>query len=103
MAELSINQKVKDFIKGLEQETRIRVLKSLLLLESCGHELREPHTKKLTGKLFELRSRGRQEIRLIFCYKDSKIFVLTGFVKKTQQTPRAEIERAEKEYKMLDI
>ena len=103
MAELVVRSKVSDFVKSLEKKSKTRTLKLLLLLEKHGHELREPHTKKLSGKLFELRARGQQEVRLIFCYKDNKIFVLTGFVKKTQQTPRSEIERAERDLKLLDI
>lgn len=103
MAELIIQPKVTQFIKGLEKPTTTKTLRMLISLENLGYELREPHTKKLTKNIYELRTRGQQEIRLLFGYKDNKIIVVTGFIKKTRKTPRSEIERAEREFKALDI
>lgn len=48
------------------------------------------------GGLFELRPRGREGIGRVFrCMRVGReIIVLHGFVKKTQETPRAELETA---------
>lgn len=103
MVVLDISPQIRSFIKGLEKPAVAKTLRLLLLLREYGSNLREPYTKKLTGRLFELRVRGRQEIRFIYCYWDGKVVVLTAFIKKTQKTPKLEIERAEKEFKALDI
>lgn len=60
--------------------------------------LREPDAKKIAPNLFEIRVReSRMQYRLFYCYIDANgIWVLSGFVKKTQQTPKEEIRRAVK-------
>ena len=103
MADLVIYPEVEKFLDDLEDEARAKVSVALDLLERFGNELREPHTKKLTKNIFELRTHGRQEMRLLFGFGGGKIYILTGFMKKTQKTPRTKIERAEREFKALDI
>jgi len=99
MADLVIFPKVEKFLKDLENEARSKVSVAIDLLEQFGYELREPHTKKLTKNIFELRVRGKQEIRLLYGYKRGKTFVFTGFVKKTEKTPKSEIEKAERQHR----
>ena len=55
--------------------------------------LREPDAKKIAPNLFEIRVKvTRLQYRLFYCYVDPNgIWVLSGFVKKTQQTPKKEI------------
>ena len=59
--------------------------------------LREPHVKHLEGKLWEMRLTGRDGIaRALVCdgawpKRRSRV---RAFVKKTQKTPRAEIDLA---------
>ena len=61
-------------------------------LESLG----EPHVKHLEGKLWELRLTGRDGIaRALYVTAISRrVVVVRAFVKKTQKTPRSEIELA---------
>jgi phage-related protein len=61
-------------------------------LESLG----EPHVKHLEGKLWELRLTGRDGIAraLYVTAIGRRVVVVRAFVKKTQRTPRAEIELA---------
>lgn len=103
MAELIVKPKVRELINSLEESTYAKTLRLLTFLDSRRYELREPYTKKLTRNLYELRIRGEQEVRLIYGYKNRQIMVVTGFIKKTQKTPRIEIEKAEREFKALDI
>lgn len=58
--------------------------------------LEEPHVKHLEGKLWELRLSGRAGIAraLYVTAMGQKIVVVRAFVKKTQKTPRGEIEIA---------
>ncbi|MGZ5934778.1 MAG: type II toxin-antitoxin system RelE/ParE family toxin [Rhizomicrobium sp.] len=58
--------------------------------------MREPYVKHLTGKLWEMRLKGRDGIaRSIYVSASGqRVVVLRTFVKKTQKTPRSEIEIA---------
>ncbi len=58
--------------------------------------LREPHVKHLEGRLWELRLTGRDGIAraLYVTAIGRRVIVVRAFVKKTQKTPRAEIELA---------
>lgn len=69
-------------------------------LPSGGHagleSSSEPHVKHLEEKLWELRLTGRDEIAraLYVTAVGRKVVVVRAFVKKTQKTPRAEVELA---------
>ncbi len=58
--------------------------------------LREPQVKHLDGKLWEIRLTGKDGIaRALYVTASGKrVVVVRVFVKKTQQTPRAEIDLA---------
>ncbi|MDP3941517.1 MAG: type II toxin-antitoxin system RelE/ParE family toxin, partial [bacterium] len=60
-----------------------------------------PHAKRLSSVLFELRIRGRQEIRILYCLRKRSIYLLHGFKKQTQKTPQKEIETALKRFQTL--
>ncbi len=89
---------VKEWILGLEENARSVVLRNLDLLEQLGVGIREPYVKHLENKLYEVRAKDRKGIyRIIYFAHTGKRFVLLhGFVKKTQKTPRKEIEMAKK-------
>jgi len=53
-----------------------------------------PHAKKLTGKIYELRIRGKEEVRIIYAFVKNRIYLLHAFKKKTQKTPIREIKIA---------
>jgi phage-related protein len=61
-----------------------------------GANLGEPHTKAMGDGLFELRLMGAEGIaRVMYCTLSGKrIVMLHGFIKKTQKTPRAELDTA---------
>ena len=66
------------------------------LLEEFGLELRMPHSRAMGGGLFELRPRGREGIaRVFYCTKvGRKIIILHSFIKKTNETPKREMDIA---------
>jgi phage-related protein len=67
------------------------------LLESMGpHRVREPYVKPVEGKLWEMRLSGRDGIAraLYFAQIGRRLCVVRVFVKKTEKTPRREIELA---------
>ena len=90
------DDKIEEFISSLESLTIAKVLRSLDLLELFGNKLGMPHSKPLKAGLFELRIRGVQEIRIIYTFHDGVIFLLNGFVKKTQKTPEKELKIAQR-------
>lgn len=92
---------VEEFIYGLNDNTLGKVLRMLDLLEEGGPTLRMPYSKKISSNLFELRIRGKVEVRVFYCFKGSLIHPLHAFIKKTQSTPRRELEVAESLLKHL--
>jgi phage-related protein len=66
-----------------------------------GADLRMPHSRAMGGGLFELRPKGPEGIgRVFYCTQvDKTIVVLHSFVKKTQETPDAEMRVARKRLK----
>jgi len=65
-------------------------------MKTVGANLGEPHTKAMGVGLFELRLMGAEGIaRVMYCTLSGKrIVMLHGFIKKTQKTPRTELETA---------
>ena len=75
-----------------------KIFRNLELLESRGNELREPYSKHLEDGIFEIRNKVSSDITriLYFFVIAQKIILTNGFVKKTQKTPKSEIELAKK-------
>ncbi len=87
---------VESNVLELPDKLQAKMLRLFDLVEEHGAQLGEPHTKALSNGLFELRAKALEGIaRSIFCYVDGKkIIVLHVFVKKTQKTPKKELEVA---------
>ena len=72
------------------------------MIQSLGLErVREPHVKHLEGPIWEIRMKGRDGIsRALYVVGTPKrVVVVRVFAKKTQKTPRREIELALKRAK----
>ncbi|MBI1328393.1 MAG: type II toxin-antitoxin system RelE/ParE family toxin [Alphaproteobacteria bacterium] len=65
--------------------------------------MREPYAKHLSGKLWELRLKGRDGIaRSIYVTASGRrVVVLRTFVKKTEKTPKREIDIAQERMKEI--
>jgi phage-related protein len=84
-------------LAALPKDTRASFERIVGLIRSHGLErLREPLVKHLEGRLWEMRLKGRDGIaRAIYVTALGKrIVVVRVFVKKTEKTPRREIEIA---------
>ena len=90
---------VLDYLKELlaknDKSSRIKANKIqdyISLLKEFGISLGEPYVKHLDGKIYELRP---LKDRILFAAWTGRAFVLLShFTKKTQKTPRSEIEKA---------
>jgi phage-related protein len=81
----------------LPADIRARFGRFVTLIVSQGIEkLREPHVKHLEGRLWELRLTGRDGIARAITMTASgmRVVLVRAFVKKTQPTPRRELELA---------
>ena len=94
---------LEEFIESLQKSTIAKVLRTIDLLEEFGPKLGMPHSKKISVHLFELRIRGAQEIRIFYTFHKSQIYLLHGFIKKSERTPKKEICVALQKLKKLDI
>ena len=97
---------VLDYLNELKSRTdkdsRIKLNKIddyIEALSKYGLQLTEPYIKHLEGDIWELRP-IRERIFFVAWY-DNSFVLLNHFMKKTQKTPRCEIERAKRELKDL--
>lgn len=78
-----------------------RGARTVELMEKHGANLGAPHTEALGDGLFELRAKAQEGIgRGLFCYLQGRqIYILHVFVKKSQKTPKSELNLARKRQK----
>ena len=90
------SEPVREFMDSLPQKLRTKMAGDLAKLEQRNVELREPYAKHMGKGLFELRISYANDIAraFYFFYEGRRIVVTNGFIKKTQRTPRRELERA---------
>ncbi|MGC9352208.1 MAG: type II toxin-antitoxin system RelE/ParE family toxin [Mariniphaga sp.] len=88
----------KEFLDSLDDKTRKKVMYNIWK----SREVSDPELfKKLDGNIWEFRTKFMtNQIRLLAFWdkteKEETLVVAThGFVKKTQKTPKSEIEKAE--------
>ena len=92
-----LNEVVAREIEALPPDIQAKYLRITGLITEFGLEhLREPYVKHLEGKLWEMRMKGRDGIArsLYITAAGRRVVVLRAFVKKTQKTPRSEIDVA---------
>ena len=92
------SEPVKEFLLSVDDKMRARLIKTIELLAQNGTALRMPYSKHLVDGIFEIRAKvGSNISRVLYFFVIGNRIVLTnGFVKKTQKTPKNEIELAKK-------
>jgi len=98
----TLNSAVDAELEALPEDMQARFVYISRLIEEFGLEkVREPHVKHLTGQLWEMRLKGRDGIsRAIYVTATGRrVVVVRAFIKKTQTTPRNELELAMKRAK----
>jgi phage-related protein len=94
------HEPVREWLKSLEAADR-RVIGEDIKDVEFSWPIGLPLVRSLGRELWEVRSslpRGRMA-RVIFCIAEEHLVLLHGFIKKTQKTPRYEIDLALKRKK----
>ncbi len=92
-----LDDRVRDELAELPNDMLVRFRRIVELIQGYGLELvHEPHVKHLEGLLWEMRMTGRDGVAgaNYVTARGRRVVVLRVFVKKTQKTPRREIELA---------
>jgi len=92
---------VKEWLDDLDHEPKAEIFRIFTLLQKYGTELGLPFVRALEHKVYEVRAKDKSGIYrvLYFAYTDKTFVMLHGFQKKTQATPRRELDIAIKRLK----
>lgn len=95
------NEPVKEWLKELSETDRKIIGRDIRIVQ-IDWPIGGPLVKPLAPGLWEVRSRLDNRIaRVIFAFNAGSIILLHGFIKKTQKTPKSEIDLAKKRAKNL--
>ena len=88
--------KIEAELQNLPDGLLAKFIRYMERMEHYGPDLGMPHTKALSGGLFELRLQASEGIaRVFYCTMSGRnVVVLHHHIKKTQQIPRRELDIA---------
>jgi phage-related protein len=91
---------VREWLYSLDEEDRKVIGKDIKTVE-YGWPIGMPVCRKLESKLYEVRSdiSNKRIARVIFTVIDEYMILLHGFIKKSQKTPKQDIDLALKRKK----
>jgi len=92
-----LDEGVQAALSALPADMRASFARIVEIIQAHGLErVREPYVKHLEGKLWEMRMKGKDGIAraAYVTVVGRRVVVVHVFVKKTQKTPRREIETA---------
>lgn len=92
-----LDDTVRAELEALPADQIARFIRIGELIQALGLErVHKPHVKHLEGRLWEIRMKGRDGISraLYVVARPRRVVVVRVFAKKTQKTPRREIELA---------
>jgi phage-related protein len=92
-----VNADAKAELDALSLDMRASFERIVRLVQTVGLErVREPYIKHIEDRIWEMRLRGRDGIAraLYVTASGRRVVILRTFAKKTQKTPRREIELA---------
>jgi len=85
-----------DFLSSLPLKVRVKILKWLKKLEEYGPDLPRPYADIVYGKIRELRVVFTStQYRLLYFFYGKYIIITHGFIKKTDEVPDNELEKAQ--------
>lgn len=89
------NEPVRDWLRSLDKEFRTLVGSDIFTVE-VGWPIGMPTCRPLGSGIFEVRTDlpNGTIARVLFCVDNGCMYLLDGFVKKTQKTPQLNLELA---------
>jgi len=97
------SEPVRDWIKSLSTEKKLIIGEDIKFVQ-LSWPVGKPTVGSLGNGLWEVRSRFDDSIaRVIFHFDDKKIILLHGFIKKTQKTPKQELDLARKRKSIYEL
>ena len=97
-----LDESVRDELSSLPVDVRARLERIVRLVQGHGlDQVREPYVRHLEGPVWEMRLTGKGGIAraLYVTARGRRVVIVRVFAKKTQRTPRREIELALKRAK----
>jgi phage-related protein len=95
------NEPVREWLLSLARDERKSIGDDVLKVQYCW-PIGKPLVGGLGNGLWEVRSRlGDRISRVVFCVEGRTMVLLHGFVKKTQKTPKHELDLAVKRMNQL--
>ena len=94
---------VREWLKELPEEDRREIGRDLMRVQ-WRWPVGMPLCRSLGNGLWEVRSSlpGNRLARVVFCAHGGELVALHGFIKKSQKTPKADLDLAGKRKKELD-
>ncbi len=95
------NDKVEAKTLGFPSGILANFLHIAEMIEELGPNLGKPYVGKLSSGLYEVRAKGKEGIgRSLYCtVKGQEVVILHSFIKKTQKTPKKELDLGKKRMK----
>jgi len=94
---------VREWLLSLSREDRLEIGADIANIE-YNWPVGPPQCKPLEDGIFEVRSRisSGRSARILFFTQDDELLLLHGFIKKTQKTPKKELDLAKKRKKDME-
>jgi phage-related protein len=94
---------VRDWLKGLDDEDKQTIGEDIATVE-FSWPVGMPTCRSLGGGLWEVRSSlpSKREARIVFAVNGERMVLLHGFIKKTQKTPKGDLDLAKKRLKEIE-
>lgn len=92
-----LDESVREELAAQPEDIRAAFARITRLIQDHGLlKVREPYVKHLEGRVWEMRLHGKDGIARVayVTATGQRVVVVSVFTKKTQKTPRREIERA---------
>ena len=95
------NEKVEEETLGFPKGILANFIHIVEMIEDFGPTLGKPYTAPMGDGLFEIRAKGKEGIgRSLYCTMVKKeIVILNSSIKKSQKTPKKELDLAKKRMK----
>lgn len=90
---------VLDYLKDVEYKTMDKIQRAVDTLVVYGPKTPYPFSKRISKNISELRSSGKNPIRILYGRIDDTFILLNIFIKKTNKLPKKEYDLAEKRFK----